>query len=50
VRVTSAVRRLSIRSAARAGVFTRARLRLVLDPVCLGRHMRMAMAAKCGRI
>lgn len=44
------VRRLSIRSAARAGVVTRARLRLVLNPVCLGRRMRMAMAARCGRI
>ena len=32
------------------GVVTRARLRPVLDPVCLGRWMRMAMAARCGRI
>ena len=32
------------------GVVTRARLRLVLDPVCLGLRMRMAMAARCGRI
>ena len=48
--MTPAARRLSIRSAARAGVVTCVRLRLVPESVCLGRCMRMAMAARCGRI
>jgi 3-methyladenine DNA glycosylase AlkD len=44
--MTPAARRLSIRSAARAGVVTGARLGLAPDLVCLGRLMRMAMKTR----